>query len=319
MGDILRSNRIIRHILGPFAALVLSSTLGTAETFQLPGSRVVIDAPEGFAVASGFVGLQHTAGGASIVIADFPAVAFAQLKSQLTPEALIRAKFVNAKPLRLARTDDFVAFEGKVGGTMTRFMLVFADSKTTALLTVNIPDTAIGSGTIARRDVERALETVAFKDIAAAAEKSFTLGYTGAFKHAGDFNMVGRVSIYNLGGKMHDKPVTRQEPGFVILQMSDAAAAADLKATSRRLLSTRTRRDVAISEEKPVTVSGLDGWEHVATASETSTDEKIGLYEVMLADGDEGLISLSGSAPIAEFDQYLPEFRKIVASFQRRR
>lgn len=312
---------IIWRWLSLFTVLVALIAPASAGTFQLPGSRVVIEAPAGFALSSDFVGLEHPSG-ASIIIVDFPAAAYVQLKAGFNPKALARANFIDAKPLKLTRGDDFLAFEGKVGGVMTRFMLVVADDKTTALLTVNIPDQALESGAIARRDVERSLETVASKQIATEFERNYTLGYLGSFKHAADLNVLGKLSLYNLAGKLPGKPVERQEPNFTVLQipvvqMNDAPTT-DLKVRARRLLSaTNKRSNTELVEEKPISISGLDGWEHTATAWQINTKEKVGLYSVTLLDKNDMLIQLLGSMPISDFEKLLPEYRKIAASFRR--
>lgn len=102
---------------------------------------------------------------------------------------------------------------------------------------------------------------------------------------------------------------------FVFVELPAAAYIGDVKALATTLLTLGTaRRDLELAEKKPIDLAGLSGWQRVAHVIDTRSGHRIGLYAVTLAGTDGGYARFEGSAPDADFDKLLPEFRKIAAS-----
>ena len=61
-----------------------------ADPITPPGSRISLAPPKGFVVATTFSGFQDSANQASILLAEFPPVAFTQFRTGLTAEAMAK-------------------------------------------------------------------------------------------------------------------------------------------------------------------------------------------------------------------------------------
>ncbi|MCC6990445.1 MAG: hypothetical protein IT181_15670, partial [Acidobacteria bacterium] len=93
-------------VLRACTLLALLAAATPAQARQIPGSRVVLDVPASFTAATRFSGYVDEPRGISIVVVEFPAVAYDEIAKGLTVEALAGQQMTHARRATLTRTGD---------------------------------------------------------------------------------------------------------------------------------------------------------------------------------------------------------------------
>jgi hypothetical protein len=300
------------------ALLALSFPGGVvAETIQPPGHRTKFEAPPAFKPDEGFAGAKGPSG-ASITIVEFPAVAFSEIKAHMTAETLAsnpRSQMQDVKALSLARSDDYLAFEGRanVGGApLWRALLVIHDDQTTAVIAANTPQAEIDSGAIKPEDVKASLSGAAFGEMRPAAP-SFVFDTLGSFKQAGV--VMNIATVYNRDGKL---PAVKPNPpvaSFAIIKAPNARVGPDPRAQGEAILKNdhgKPLSDVVVTQTQPTRIAGLEGFAYEGERGAGALAER--LYGVYLIDG-ERFIWIGGSAPVGEAAT-IAELKQIFSSFR---
>lgn len=131
------------------------------------GTGVALVPPKGMVPAKGFAGFEHAATGASLLVAEFPPEAFAQIVTTFTPEGVATSGLKASG----AAVDWKVA--GGTGGRLIRgkqsahgiefrkWLLLAKGPATTVLLSVQVPEEKIK--VLSEASVEAALKTVTLK------------------------------------------------------------------------------------------------------------------------------------------------------------
>ena len=300
---------------------VIGATLPvSAKMMQVPATRIAIDVPEGYEVAKQFPGFINERTGASIVSVEMPAVAFSDFQKAGFAAKLASNGFANVKAGKLSFPGDHIyvtAEQATAAGAFAKFLMIFADAKSTAMLTVNILKADVTSGKIKPADIEKMLATAHLTtDAAAALPSTFTLSYLGPFKAAG---AMGPAQLYTRDGKQApDKP----DPGravFVVAPSLEKTEIADLPGTSKAALVTMFDLDAGtIKSQGNVVVDGLEGYEIELEAPRKSAAPKAVAYQLMLKAKDGGYMRLIGTADALdqEAQTLMVEFRKMAVSFK---
>ena len=119
-----------------------------AEPRQAPGSRVALDLGEAFSPSDRFSGFVDEKSGASFVVVEMPASAYEEVKQIAdSPDALAAQGLRDpAKSELPGRKGEYVYFTGKqtsLDREFDKFVLILRENGVTAMITANIPETAL--------------------------------------------------------------------------------------------------------------------------------------------------------------------------------
>jgi hypothetical protein len=284
---------------------------------SIPGSRVAIAAPATFAASDRFAGFIDAATNASIVVLDVPAAGYEQMAANLTPEVLSAGGVSNALrstlPGRAAPHVYFTGEQGSAIGPVLKQILLVREGEHAALITVNVPQSAVGKGVPARAALEAMLAGVVIRAEPAAARQGFRFGYLGPLRDAGTIG--GTSRLYTLDG---ERTPSAPQPGrtlFLIVPSASPAPVADIAALADRALTEIAgTTEVKTTARTPVTIAGLSGIEHVATGRTAAGTIAIGLYQVVLANPAGGYIRMVGQAAEPDAAKLIAEFQAIARS-----
>ena len=312
-----------RGFAAALAALIGVAGSGPLEarSLQAPASRIVIDLPDGFAVAQRFTGFQHPSG-ASVVILEVPPAAYDQMKPAMSGDLLATKGIVDVAPLALDRAGDYVALTGRQGtpqGWFAKIMLLIRGEEATALITANVPEAAFASGELDREAMIAAIASAAF-----AAERKpdaplpYRLADTGSLRPAG--TIAGAGLVYTPDGRLPTTKLTRTRKSFLVvhsLGSRQRAVVIDIGVYGRRLINGLTGlADVTVDSETQVTVAGFKGVIHTGQATSRTTGDAVVIYHMTLIDPAGGYYRLFGEAPADDGDAALREFDRIARSFE---
>jgi len=293
------------------AALLFAVSPGMATPAQAPGSRIVLDLPEGFAASPNFSGFAHVSNGTTIILLEVPASAYREMATGLAPETLAQKGILGAKQGTLDREGPYHYVTGEQpssSGPYAKHILLFQEGPVAALISINVPKSAMESGSADPQTFERILTSARIDP--KAGEKPFQLGYTGPFRDTGSF--IGQSHFYAYGEDLAT-PDPSQRPTLTVAAALDAPRIDDLDATGRDgLTGLAGGRTPEAVESQSIEIAGLEGIEQVAPPAEGA---RPGLYQVILRGKGGGYYRIVGSAPAVYWPTLLPEFRKIAASF----
>jgi hypothetical protein len=308
-------------ILAAAFALLAPVTQAQAVIRQSPGGRVVIDLGAAFTPSDRFSGFVDNSTGASFAVIDLPAAAYDKLKTiPDTEEALANEGFGGTAKAELkGREGAFVYLVGKQktpAGEVAKFVLIFAQSDITGVIVANVPQTAIDAGTYSREGVEAILATATARITPADSAQLFRFGHLGPFKEA--FDDGGMTKAYNLSGsKPHPGENQLVKQSMLLVSSSVHGDAIDVKAQAREafkhLGGMKERR---IDDETEVTVGTIKGYQITGEVTDEASGDKIAIRLVLLSGEPFGYFILLGSMPVADREKMMPEFEKVIASFE---
>lgn len=297
------------------AALLLAPSPLIAAQAQAPGSRIVLELPDGFAASPDFSGFVGVANGASILLLEVPASAYPDMASGLSPEALSRRGMGQVQTGALDRQGEYVYVTGEqqtASGPYLKYILLFREPSATALVSISVPRSSFADGSAEPRTFEQILASARIDP--KAGEKPFELGYMGPFRDTGAF--IGQSYFFAIENRPagENGAAASQQPSLVVAASLDGPHIDDLDATGRAgIAALAGGREPQGLESRPLEVAGLEGIEQVVPPSGTGLDT--GIYQVILRRKDGGYYRIVGRAPAAEWPALLPEFRKIAQGF----
>lgn len=148
-----------------FLGLFLSfPALASAPIFPANGP-VGLEPPGGMTVAESFSGFRDSEEGASILIAEFPLEAYAEIAPQFTPEKLAARMTMEGPVQKLTLAGDVeallaVGVQTQQGITYRKWVMIARNSDSTAMVTVQVPST---SEAYPDEEVLAALQSVRFQ------------------------------------------------------------------------------------------------------------------------------------------------------------
>lgn len=315
----MRRFRTLGHV-----ALVASLALATqivpaaARVQQAPASRVALDVPEGFEAARQFSGFIRPDIGASLVVVEMPAVAYEQLATGLTPEALQTKGIEKAAPAKLAREGNYLYLKGEqksAQGLVDKFLMAFREDGVTALITANVPRQAIQDGSVSATAIEAVLASARIAGRAAESKALFHLGYLGPFKAAG--TILGTTHAYTLDGRLEpQKPKDKRAILIVAPSLDKRVVPGDDAFAEALLAGLNGLREVKIVDRSRAAIAGLEAIEFVADAVDKADGSPVKLMQTVIRGRDGGYFRIVGQMPAEDATRLLPEMRKIAASFE---
>ncbi len=304
-----------------FIGVLYARAWGKPAYQQAPNSRIAVQIESSFKRSDRFSGFIDDKSSASIVIIEFPAESYDQIKTLgQNPEALAAQGVTGVRTSELpGRSGDYVYLTGTQKTPLVdyeKFILIFRDQGTAAMITANVPDAALGARAITRGDIEAILASAKVVERDGEELKVFELAYLGRFVE--DLSLMGNTKGYRLA---EDRPSGHKtgdlRPFFLVAPSLHKVPVGDLEASARKAFQSIDRfEDYVISGEAPMAVGGMRGMEITGEAADVESGQKAGLYQVFLAPESGGYFRLVGIAPLGEFPDYLPEFRRMTQSFR---
>ena len=293
---------------------VVSAAL--AEPQAIPGSRVTLEAPADFVTTDRFAGLISSKLGISIVVMDVPAVGYDQIAVGMTPETLATRGVMSAKIGTLeGRAQPHVFITAEQGGTVDKFLLLTKNGAHGTLVTINVPKATLSAGQISRAQIDGILRSIAIGTIAAPVKLAFSIGHAGLLKPVTE--PVGQTLMFTVDGARDPSSPTPGRILFIAVAshspIPTGQSIMDLAALALKAIASTT--EVAVTATREITIQGLKGIEHQATAK-AANGAPLVIYQVMLVNPSGGYFRMVGQAPAIEAATYMPEFAKLAESFR---
>jgi hypothetical protein len=148
------------------------------------------------------------------------------------------------------------------------------------------------------------------------AEVNFTLEPAPSLTFA---ERVGTALMFTKDGAV--TPSDPSDPLYVAGVSPAMADIGDLAAFAReRLKRTATLRDIRVQAEKTLEIDDLPGYELLGSAFDAKSGLGLAVYQAILAEPGTGKYFIfQGLVGAAQAQQYLDEFRRLTATFQRKR
>ncbi len=284
---------------------------------QAPNSRVALKLPPSFQAARLYSGFEDERRGISFVIFEAPRAAYDEMKAAFTPETLAARGLTDGRSGTLARTGDYIymrARQSSPAGRYAKFFVLFRAFDQTVLVSANVPDTSIETGSIKIKEIEAVLasaHTVALADI----KDLYKFGYLGPFKEAG--RVAGTSKLYTLDGQLEAQRKGLARPALIIAPSIDKRPIIDIEVTARSLLQTLAGyRDISVGVPERVDISGLKGVALTGHAVDAESGAAIVIYQVLLSGSDGGYYRIVGLLPKDDADQLMAEVVRIALSFE---
>lgn len=309
----------IRHLA---AGLALASGFfagfaNAADPITPPGSRISLAPPKGFIVATTFSGFQDPANQASILLAEFPPVAFTQFRTGLTAEAMAK------RGMRLLSTETIagvpyeqitVRAEQRAGNQVfDKWLMVINGPDMTGMLTVSIAKPAPKQ--LSDAVIRAALASVRINAAASSdpiAALPFSIEPTARFTY--------RKPLAGRGLLLKESPPPPEgkpdDIGFIVSLATEATIAPSdqQRFGEQQFLNSRTISEPKILSSKPLTTSNTAGFEYLGEGKGAGGRPLRYLIVTLFPSGRPFV--LLGMAPPERFDEALPEFRAMVESFK---
>jgi hypothetical protein len=310
---------MIRTLITTLALVIFIVTgpAGAAERVTPRGSHISLEPPAGYVQSSTFTGYMSPSGKVSIVLTEFPPEAFAQIRQGFSAEAMAQ----HGMRLLSVETIDGLPFEQttvraeqRSGGDLyDKWVMIFNGKTFTGMVSVSIFRSSpplVADSVIRAALASVRISTKQSGDPIAALPFSVT--------PASRFHYRSTISGRGLLLKETPPPPEGQldDVGFMVILAQEAAVetADQRQFGEQQFMITKAISDKAILSTKPLQVSGMNGFEYLAEGKQANGQKLRYLFVVLFPGGVPFL--LLGSAPPERFDDALPDFRAIVASFR---
>lgn len=288
------------------------ASVAQADVVVPPGSALALDPPDGFTLAAGFTGYEDATRGASIVLAELPAEAYATLEAGLTAEALA------ARSLRLLAREPFAsglgdgllltATQRHLGSEVGKWMLLAPAGGFTALVTV----TALPGGPgLSDAEVRTALATLtALARTDPAAALPFTFTETANLRLAR--TLAGSSAMFTEGGAPAAPGTT---PVLIVAaSLGDVPSSTQKQALATSLLhSVRGFGRLEVDAAADVPLGDGIAAELRAHGTDERTGRPVALVQWLIV-GGKGYVRVLGIAAPQAMPAILPEFTALAAS-----
>jgi len=299
----------------PKPPLIINNEL-TAEHVNIPGTKISIIPPAGFALSGYFTGFLNAQARCSIVAATITGPVVSILKG-------FNADTFHKANINIKRTDELLingyigrlifGEQSKEGKTYDRYTLIFGDGDNTYILNgIFSKDYEDKYG----KAIKTSMLSVVYepkRDNDPRSAVNFTIDDSKIkLKFAGTF---AESLMYTADGKIPTK--SKDKTMFFTAQVADQEGVQDKKLFSMELVKqAATVKNVEIKSVKPVTMDGISGYEIIANAKDGKTLAPVLLYHISLY-SDELYYIMMGMA-YNDYDANLRMFKVGCRTFKRR-
>lgn len=281
---------------------------------DFPRVGVKLIRPVGFEDAESFFGFTHTEAQSSINVARTPGA--------VSETANFSAAQL-AKHGMILQTKTDVEVDGEAGmlfrvtqGAFAKWILAVGNGDDTVLITAAFPDSTdmtlsneLKAVLLGATFIERT-SSVDLPDV------GFTLTISDKLKFVERTAGMGKMLLFTKDGvvplKSPDDPVFIAAPSFRRVTIDNEKQDAERRV--RQIVSANVN---SIVSNDAITIDELDGFEVVASGTNTESAAPILIYQVILYDHDGGYILMQGLVRESESDDFLPEFKTMAHSMTR--
>jgi len=287
-----------------------------SKAVKVPGTKVFLSPPPGFAPAERFGGFIKKEDVATIVVTEIPG-AYSQVtnftKNDLAGKGInitSSSTFNNGK--REASLLEFTQMAA--GKKFKKVACFFGDEASTTIVTGSMPE----SGPAAVFDqMRQAVKSARFDPHARLTSLEeglpFTIADTKKLKKA---TRLQNTLLFTTTGKV--EAGKDNGPLFIVGQSVSEGAIENHEAFAReRLERTKQVKNILIDKQRSIKQAGLDGEEFLASGVDAEDGAPTYIFHTMLFDKD-GYFIFQGLCPASERSVFEPEYQKLVQNFQLR-
>jgi hypothetical protein len=286
----------------------------TTEAYaEIPGTRISLQVPEGFALAEGFPGIMRQELGSMVVVTEVPTAARA-LQEGMTKEALEARgiTLLRTEPVRVGGADGTLlhATQEEEGVGFRKWFLVFGDDSSTVMIAASAPQ-AVESQLADL--LERCLRAARwFPD--RVVDPYQGMGFK--LRESAVLEIRGRIpGGLLLTRKEAPEELSPNDPILVIYPSPSTVVAPLATFAKQELTETTQFVEFENLSERALTINGLSGYEIIADAKEAEMKIPVRIMLVAVRSGNRDMV-LEGVVAMESWDTYLPEFRGLVESFE---
>lgn len=299
---------------------LLVITVGTAwaagvaaEVIAIPGTKVSIEPPPDFVLASQFPGVQNAELASSIMISELPAPVEG-VTAGFTAEGLLS----RGMTLRSSEEATVAGRPGRLisvtqvanGATFEKWMAAFGNSSATVLVVATYPQTLASE---LRAPMRSAVLSAIWKPDA---KLDLFDGLSFRIRESDHLKIQNRVQNMLLLAHPARSPSSPSEPFAVVGSSHSPVQIDDLELFARqRITQTAQISDLKDIQGESVEVAGRPAYEITAKAKDLKSGESLSVYQLVIVEGATYYL-MQGMVGKSKFDEYLPEFRAIARSLE---
>jgi hypothetical protein len=312
----IMTTAMILRLLTVLALALGASLAAAAETAYPPGSRIKLTPPPGMATSKTFFGYEDPDNNAAIILLALPAQAYAELDKSVTADALKRqgVTFETREAMPLSTGDAFLVLghQDVENIKIRKWILVAASSGLTALVTVQIPETA--KALYPDAAIRAALATLAIRTTVPVDEQlgllPFKVGELAGFRIGGI--VPGRAVVLRDAADGAGSPDTNMDPQmFVAIASGGPTQPADRDAFARDVFATAPNlRDIRITTSEPLRIGGQQGHQILANAKDPAGTTALTVVQ-WLRFGGAAYLQMIGIARADGWKDAYPRFRSV--------
>ncbi len=306
--------------LAVFSRVLLVLTVGTAcaagaaaEVLAIPGTKVSIEPPPGFVVASQFPGVQNTELASSILISELPAPVEG-VTAGFTKEGLLSRgmTLVSSEEATLAGLPGrlFSVTQIANGATFEKWMAAFGNSSATVLVVATYPQALAAE---LRAPLRSAVLSATWKPDA---KLDPFEGLSFRIRESEHLKIQNRVQNMLLLAHPERSPSSPSQPFAVVASSLSPVQIDDLELFARqRIAQTAKISDLKDIQGAAVEVAGRPAYEITAKAKDLKSGDSLLVYQLLLVEGKTYYL-MQGMVGESLAEEYLPEFRAIAQSLE---
>jgi hypothetical protein len=300
-----------------FAVGACASPAPAPDHQGIPGTRVSLIVPDGFAVADRFLGLVGEDAVSVVIITEIPGPV-EKVRAGMTGEALA------ARGMELLRFEE-VTVDGRdgllvharqaaaaAGADLRRWIVVFGAADGSVMIAASTPrafEDRLGA-TLRRTLISAKWNPAEILDPYAGL--GFTLAEAGSLKISDRLpSMISFTRGGHRGALAPDEPLLLAGSSFAPLAKTDLEGFA-----RRRLDEVAELEDPEVLSERALTLGGLPAHEFVVAARDRRTGTPLTVYQTLVVDGDRFFL-VQGLVGAESAEEFIPQFREIAHSFRR--
>lgn len=296
--------------------VVLSSVAGYSAE-RIPGTKITLEAPEGFTKATQFPGFMMESTGASILVSEVPGP-FSEITEGFKSKEALAARgmvLLESSEVRIASGTALLLQVGQIveEAAYLKWILVFGNEKETVMITATLPEQVADQLSAAAK---KSLLTTRWDT---AAKVDFFEGLTFRVKELGGLkiaNKVGNTIIMTNNGVFPQRDL--RDPVVVVgasLTESFTKPGDTMAYARARLAQTKELRESTVTAETAITINGMEAIVLEVDAKEKESGQDLYVLHGLIF-APKGYYIFQGFVERAQKDTYASDFAAILMSFR---
>jgi hypothetical protein len=285
-----------------------------AEPTPIPGTRVRLEVPEGFAVSDAFPGIGRDRDLTSVLVTEL-ATPIESTRASFSREALAERGVILHRSVEVevdSRSGTLLhATQRAAGTTFRKWLLLMGDGSASVLITAATPldlesqHGATLAGVLKTARWEPAAKVPPLEGL------RFRVDEVAPFEIVTTAPNAVALSIRDAGAESDEVPAL-----IVVGSSLGRVHIANLPVFSReRLQQTTSIEEIELRSEQPATLGGLPAHEMSATATDIESGRSVRVTQLLASDGERYFL-LQGIFDAAQHDALAGAFRQVVGSFE---